>query len=160
MKKTIVTVLVAATLLALGACGTAAPGATHPAPGQRSGSFWAWIEDAQGGEIVSDVVITIDGFAEGPNGEPDTRWQDTGLPAVMPLELNKRAPFNQPIYWDPSQTVHLQVTVIFENAQLGDKVQCWQDDQAGMKLGGSERTTVRNLPGRGPISVYCSFIFH
>lgn len=160
MKKLFAVPLILALLAASGCSPTPRnPGATSPRPGQASGSFWAWIEDADGGEIIHDITIIIDGFAEDINGKVDSRWQDTGLPAKLPLELHKRSPFDQPVYWDLGQTVYLQVTVTFEDAQLGDKVQCWQDNQVGMELVGSRRTVVRNLPGRGTISVYCSFIF-
>lgn len=159
--KSLTVAVVALVALLTGAC-TVPPQSNAPRhiPGKLSGSFWAWLEDARGDEIVHDVTITIDGFAEGPDGEHDPHWSDTGLPATMPLELVKRAPYNQSIYWDPGQTVILLVSVIFEDAQLGDKVECWQDDETGAKKLGSERSTVRQLPGRGTISVNCNFIFH
>lgn len=162
MMKKVFATLVATTVLALAGCAGSVGGAAGT---QRAASFWAWVEDAAGDEIVNDVVITIDGFAEGPNGEPDVLWADTGLSAALPLELHKRAPFEQPIYWPQGYTVYLQVTVIFEDAQLGDQVQCWQDYGDGQQLKGSFRSTTQNLPQvqpplRGPISVNCSFIFH
>jgi hypothetical protein len=47
------------------------------------------------------------------------------------------------------------------DGSIGDKVQCWQDDAAGLPKPDSERTTVYQLPGsRGVISVNCNFIFH
>jgi hypothetical protein len=132
-----------------------------PKEGLLAGSFWAWIEDAEGHEILHNVTIAVDGTANGPDGQADPRWADTGIGAQFPMEMVRRAPHNEPIYWDPGLTVILAVTVIFEDAQLGDKVQCWQDDAAGLPKPDSERTTVYQLPGsRGVISVNCNFIFH
>ncbi len=159
MKKLFAVLVTTIALFAASGCTIREPGATNPMPGKLSGSFWSWIEDTDGNEIIHDIVITIDGFADGPDGARDPRWQDTGMPASMPMELHKRSPFNQPIYWDPGQTITLLVTVFFEDAQLGDRVQCWQDDASGVKVTGSERTFVRQLPGRGTISVNCNFIF-
>lgn len=157
--KSLIAAVAALSVLFVGACRTPSSDAPRHLPGKLSGSFWAWIEDADGNEIVHDVTITIDAFANSADGERDPRWVDTGLPAKMPLEMIKRAPYNQPIYWDPGQTVIMAVSVIFEDAQLGDKVECWQDDETGAKKLGSDRSTVRQLPGRGTISVNCNFIF-
>lgn len=170
MKRIVAILLSCALMLASAACAPA-PGARTgangkpfrpppPKDGLVAGSFWAWIEDAEGHEIVRDVVITVDGTANGPNGETDPRWADTGMGAQFPLEIVRQAPHNEPIYWDPGMTVILAVTVIFEDAQPGDKVQCWQDDAAGVMKPESDRFAQRQGPGRGPVSVNCNFIFH
>lgn len=162
--------LVGALALALAACAPA-PGASTgpngkpflpppPMAGKLAGSFWAWVEDADGNEIVHNVTITMDGTANGADGQTDPHWADTGMAAQFPLEMVRRAPHNEPIYWDPDQTIILAVTVIFEDAEFGDKVMCWQDDAAGVMKPGSDRFTQRNITPRGTISVNCNFIFH
>jgi hypothetical protein len=164
MKRLAAVITMVLAAVTLTACTPTPDPADSVPSGRMNGSFWGWIEDINGDEIIHDIAITVDGFAlDAIGGQEDSSWNLdwtlTGFTSPLPLDMVKRSPYSQPVYWRPGQTVSLSVTIIFEDAQFGDKVQCWQDDSEGVMMHETQRTTIKETRGRGTISVNCNFIF-